>query len=82
MSDFVKLVKLVIMGLILVPLVWLGSCVMLGVGAAVAVKQVADSDLTEETIKQHKLHQVRAKNEEINRESTYPNRYDDYGEPM
>ena len=84
MSDlrvFAKeIVGRIVIAMVLVPIVWLGSCAVLAGGTAVAVSQVANSELAEKTVSSHVEHSRRNRNDEWNRESTRRDFDHDYGE--
>lgn len=42
MESVFKLIRLVIAGLVIVPMLWAASCAMLGVGTVYAVKEAAE----------------------------------------
>lgn len=82
MNDVIRLFKLLIAAAIFLPLLWMASCAAIGVGTVKAVEAAANSDMAKEAVAEHKKHKVREANDQFNREASYANRYDDFGEPM
>ena len=70
--------KLLVGALILVPMLWVASCSLLGVGAAYAVKEAA-GPANAEARREARRDALRRHNEEMNREAGYGSRrtYDD-----
>lgn len=75
-----QLIGKIVLALILIPIIWLGSCAVMAGGTAAAVNGVANSAFAEKAVKSHVEHSRRDRNDDWNRESTR-NDYDhDYGE--
>ncbi len=64
-------IKTLMIGLGLLSLLWIGSCTLMGVGAAVAVKSAVNSEFAHKVVKQHKEHMRREHNDELDREAYY-----------
>lgn len=74
MENVVKSIRLIIAGLVLVPMALAASCSLLGVGTVYAVKEAAGYDSPEAraaAIRERKRQELREHNEEMNREAAY-----------
>ena len=80
MSFANQIVGKIVLAMILIPIVWLGSCAMIAGGTAAAVTGVANSEFAEKAVKSHKEHSRRNRNDRWSRESTYEDYNNDYGE--
>ena len=80
MSFANQIVGKIVLAMILIPLVWLGSCAMLAGGSAAAVNGVANSEFADKAIKSHKEHARRERNDDWNDESVRRDYDHDYGE--
>ena len=74
-----EIVGKIALAMILIPIVWLGSCAIMAGGTAVAVHEIANSEFAEKAVKSHVEHARRERNEEWNRESTRRDYDRDYG---
>lgn len=66
-----QVIKTLLIGFGLLSVLWIGSCSLMGYGAAVAVKSAVNSDLAHKAVKQHKEHMRRQHNDELDREAYY-----------
>ena len=79
MSFAQDIVGKIVLAMILIPIVWLGSCAVLAGGTAVAVNKVANSEFAGKAVKSHVEHSRRDRNDDWNRESTRNDFDHDYG---
>ena len=82
MADAVKMLKLLLVMMLVVPILWMSACAAIGVGTVAAADELADSKLVKKASKAGKRAVRDIRNDEYYRESSYANTYDDYGEPM
>ncbi len=71
----------IVLLMLLVTILWLGSCALIAGGAAVAVDKAANSELAKKAVKSHVEHERRERNDSWNRASTSDDYDNDYGEP-
>jgi hypothetical protein len=80
MSFANQIVGKIVLALILIPIIWLGSCAVMAGGTAAAVNGVANSEFASKAVKSHKEHSRRDRNDRWNSESTRYDYDNDYGE--
>lgn len=82
MADAVKVLKLLLVMMLVVPILWMSACAAIGVGTVVAADELADSRLVKKAAKSHKRAVQDHRRDAYYRESDYSIQYDDYGDPM
>ncbi|MFM5917183.1 MAG: hypothetical protein ACKOOL_06575 [Novosphingobium sp.] len=80
MDNVLKSIRLVIAGLVLVPMALAASCSLMGVGTVYALKEAVGDDRSEEARaekrRERRREELREHNEQMNREAAYgPSRY-------